>query len=68
MRITDARSLLGDGGLARELREVQPSAFLVPGRIVQRVIRHDRRMTGFWLRVPHRKSYVVSREALVVSR
>lgn len=51
--------------VARELREVDPSACLIPGRILRRVIRQDQGMTGLTLRVPHRKAYLISRERLL---
>lgn len=51
--------------LARDVRAADPEAFVVPSRIVRRVIREDRRLTGFVLQVPHRKSYVARREPLL---
>lgn len=42
-----------------------PAAFVVLPRIIRRVIKEDRRLTGFGLRVPHRKSYVISRDSLL---
>ncbi len=40
-------------------------AFLVLPRILRRVIKQDRHLTGFGLRVPHRKSYTIAREPLL---
>ena len=42
-----------------------PEAFLVLPRILRRVIKQDRRLTGFGLRVPHRKSYLIARAPLL---
>lgn len=46
--------------VARELKEVDPAACLIPGRILRRVIRQDQGMTGLTLRVPHRKTYSIA--------
>src|SRR3569833_4749037 len=51
--------------LERALREIEPAALLVPGRILRRVIKQDRHIPGVGLRVPHRKTYVVSRDRLL---
>src|SRR5262245_4087655 len=50
--------------LERVIRTVEPAAFLVPPRILRRVLRADRRLTGIGLEVPHHKSYVIGRDAL----
>ncbi len=42
-----------------------PEAFLVLPRILRRVIKQDRRLTGFGLKVPHRKSYLIARAPLL---
>src|SRR5947209_8611243 len=42
-----------------------PSALLVPPRILRRVIKQDRGLGGLGLQVPHRKTYVLGREALL---
>ena len=42
-----------------------PAALLIRSRILRRVIKQDRRLTGFGLRVPHRKSYTIGREPLL---
>jgi hypothetical protein len=44
---------------------VEPGAVLVRPLILRRVIRADRRLTGFRLKTPHRKSYVIARDALL---
>ncbi|MFQ5731733.1 MAG: hypothetical protein ACE5KM_07245 [Planctomycetaceae bacterium] len=46
--------------IAQSVRSAEPRAFLVPPRIVRRVIKRDREFSGVGLRVPHRKSYVVT--------
>jgi hypothetical protein len=51
--------------LGRLLRAADPAALLVPPRLLSRVIKHDRNLTGLGLQVPHRKSYVIGREALL---
>ena len=47
------------------IRAAEPTAFLVAPRILRRVVKHDRRLPGFGLRVPHRKSYLIGREPLL---
>jgi hypothetical protein len=51
--------------LARLLSQADPAALLVPPRILRRVIKRDRGLTGPGLQVPHRKSYVIDRDALL---
>ncbi len=60
---------MNDGGLAIELDELRravaaadPSAILVPDRILRRVIRQDRRLQ--WLGGSHPKSYAIAGAAL----
>jgi hypothetical protein len=50
--------------LKRLLKAADPGAILVPPRILRRIIKRDRRLTGIGLQVPHRKTYVIDREAL----
>jgi hypothetical protein len=47
------------------LRRVDPAVLLVPPRILRRVIKQDRAIQGLGLQVPHRKSYLISRDALL---
>jgi hypothetical protein len=47
------------------LREVEPAALLVPPRILRRVIKQHCGLGGLGLRVPHRKSYILSRDDLL---
>src|SRR5712664_3826271 len=51
--------------LERALRVAEPAALLVPGRILRRVVKQDRRIAGAGLRVPHRKTYVIARARLL---
>ena len=51
--------------LQRAVWAADPAAFLVLPRILRRVIKQDRRLTGFGLRAPHRKSYLIAREPLL---
>ena len=44
---------------------VDKTAFLVPPRIVRRVLRHDRKITETGLRLPHRKTFSVGRRSLL---
>jgi hypothetical protein len=53
--------------LERILREVDPAVRLVVPRILRRVIKQDRGLPGFLYRVPHRKSYIIHRDALLES-
>lgn len=48
--------------LERAVRSADPAALLVLPRILRRVIKQDRQLTGWGLRVPHRKSYLISRQ------
>ena len=51
--------------LAQALCAADGSAFLVPPRILRRVIKEHTHVRSFGLRVPHRKSYVISRGDLL---
>ncbi len=54
--------------LAEILSRTEPAALLVSPRILRRVIKKDRGLTGPGLQVPHRKSYVIDRERLLAHR
>jgi hypothetical protein len=56
---------LSPAELEEALRAADPRAFLVPPRILRRVIKQDARVSAIGLRVPHRKTYVIRREALL---
>ena len=51
--------------LESAVASVDSTAFMVPARIVRRVLRHDRGLTESGLRLPHRKTYFVSRASLL---
>ncbi|MBI1901263.1 MAG: hypothetical protein HYS13_09150 [Planctomycetia bacterium] len=51
--------------LAEIVARADPAAFVVEARVLKRLIKYDRRITGLGLAVPHRKTYVASREALL---
>jgi hypothetical protein len=51
--------------LAQLLAAADPAALLVPPRLLRRVIKHHRKLPGLGLQVPHRKSYVLGRDALL---
>jgi hypothetical protein len=46
--------------LDRLLKAVERAAVLLPPRLLRRVIKHDREVSGLGLQVPHRRSYVIS--------
>ena len=49
--------------LGRIVRGVDPSAFVVPARIVRRAIKHVRGLPAVVFRVPHRRSFVIGGRA-----
>ncbi len=51
--------------LEQAVRSADPAALLVPPRILRRVIKQDAGVSAIGLRVPHRKSYVISRDKLL---
>ncbi len=51
--------------LRAAVQAAEPRAFLVPSRVIRRVIRELHEMPGLRLRLPHRKSYVGRREPLL---
>src|SRR6516225_6490025 len=51
--------------LERRLKQAELAVLLVPPRILRRVSKRDRELTGPGLQVPHRQSYVIGREALL---
>src|SRR5689334_1646630 len=63
--VEEVRSALGVPELEELVRAVDPTAVLVPSRILRRVIKHDTNQIGLGLRVPHRKTYVISRDLLL---
>jgi hypothetical protein len=51
--------------LERLVKRVEPAAFLVPPRLLRRVIRQHRQIGGLVVLVPHRTGYGLEREALL---
>ncbi len=51
--------------LQRLVRAVEPAALFLPSRLLRRVIKYDRGVPGFGLAVPHRRSLVIGRDALL---
>ena len=59
------RQRLSQAELEDLLRIADPTAFLVPARIVRRVIRQSSLAGGIGLRVPHRKVFAIGRQELL---
>ena len=53
--------------LEQAIRAADPTAFLVAPRILRRVIKQNAGVSGIGLRVPHRKTYAITREELMTS-
>jgi hypothetical protein len=51
--------------LGQLLQAADPAALLVPPRLLRRMIKRDRQLARIGLQVPHHRSYVISREALL---
>jgi hypothetical protein len=51
--------------LEEAVRSVEPSALLVPSRVLRRVVRVHASLGGFGFRVPHSKTYVIPSPALL---
>ena len=51
--------------LVRMIKGVDPTALLVPARVLRRVIKHDHHVGGMGLLVPHRKSCIIARNSLL---
>jgi hypothetical protein len=63
--MTVGSTTLDRGELAAILCRADPAAVLVPPRILRRVIKRARSVGGMGLQVPHRKSLVIGRKALL---
>jgi hypothetical protein len=50
--------------IERSVRQRDPDVFFVLPRILRRILRHELDITSPWVRIPHRKSYVISRDRL----
>lgn len=51
--------------LARLLEAADAATLLISPRLMRRIIRRDRGLTGVGLHVPHRKSYIIGRDSLL---
>ncbi len=51
--------------MERSFRERDPGLFFVLPRVLRRVLRNELEITSPWVRLPHRKSYVIPRERLL---
>ncbi len=51
--------------LLHRLQQTDPRVLLIPARVLQRVVRFDRRLSTLDLSVPHADCYFISRERLV---
>src|SRR5438270_405621 len=60
-----ASRMLTVAELDHRLRAADPAVMLVPPRLLRRIIKRDRKLAGVGLQVPHRKCYVIGREALL---
>jgi hypothetical protein len=63
--MTVSHDFLSASALEQAVADAEPAALLVPSRILRRVIKQHSHLTGIGLRVPHRKVYVLHREALL---
>ncbi len=61
--MADVKPALTVAELGRIVRGVDPSAFVVPARIVRRAIKHARGLPAFAFRVPHRRSFAIAGRA-----
>ncbi len=51
--------------VVKALRQVEPTAFLVLPRVLRRVVKHEWDLPALTVRVPHRKSWIVTRNQLI---
>src|SRR5487761_1366597 len=51
--------------LEQAIAAVDPAALLAPPRILRRVIKQDRQISGIGLKVPHRKAYLIEKGRLL---
>jgi hypothetical protein len=63
--LAESRASLGLPELEQAIHALDSRALLVPQRILRRVIKQHAGIPGFGLRVPHRKSYILSRHDLL---
>jgi hypothetical protein len=60
--VQTAASWIAD--VEQSIRDRDPDVFFVLPRVLRRVLRHELEITSPWVRVPHRKSYVIARDRL----
>ena len=63
--VADVERALTTSELAKIVRGVDPAAFVVPGRIVRRAIKHDRGLPTLIFRVPHRLAFTIGGESVL---
>ena len=63
--LEEPQSPISIAELAGALHQADGSAFLVLPRVLRRVIKQHRRVAGFGLQVPHRKTFVIDRAPLL---
>lgn len=51
--------------LQQAIHRVDPTAFLIPRRVLRRIIRQSTSIMGFGARVPHQESYLIDRKRLL---
>jgi hypothetical protein len=61
----DAAPALTASELGQIVRGVDPTAFVVPGRVVRRAIKHDRGLPKVVFRMPHRLVYAIKGTAVL---
>ncbi|MBM4001165.1 MAG: hypothetical protein FJ297_16795 [Planctomycetes bacterium] len=66
MAAANSASRIDLDSLRRAIQSVEPAALLIEPRILRRVIKQDRRLAGLGLQVPHRKTYTIQRDRLLV--
>src|SRR5262245_46967598 len=62
----DSTLPVGPDAIAAAVRAVDPSVRFVAPRVLRRVIKRDRNLTGALVQVPHRKSFVVDGQRLLL--
>src|SRR5262249_13820050 len=60
-----AAAHLDNAQLEQALKAVDPAVFVVPPRVLRRIIKQERKVVGIGLRVPHDRSYVTSRDTVL---
>ena len=63
--VEESRARISLRELERAIAAADPAAILVSPRLLRRVIKQHARLPGFGFHVPHRKSYLIARAALL---